>query len=221
MSMIQVLRAIPPETLGKIKKDPRLTRYILFSDHDPEAVAALENAEYKMNQEDVPALYKIFFKMFPWLRKKIEDDFNKKIKQSVHMIKQKPETKDIDTGEEMDLDKAWHGIHYLLTGKPGVAEPPLGDAIMGGVEIGEDTGYGKPRFLEPQQVKAVADALSKISPDELLQCYDKDELNKEEIYGVGYDEKQDRDYLSNAYREMVDFYQKAALNGRAMLFYLT
>jgi len=42
----------------------------------------------------------------------------------------------------VELDKAWHGIHYLLTGG---AEPNgtlASKVIMGGENIGPDLGYG-------------------------------------------------------------------------------
>ncbi|MGW4155458.1 DUF1877 family protein [Micromonospora chersina] len=45
---------------------------------------------------------------------------------------------------ELDLDKWWHGIHYLLTGTDWQIGEGAGAAILGGAEIGQDGGYGPP-----------------------------------------------------------------------------
>src|SRR5262245_61651019 len=64
----------------------------------------------------------------------------------------------------MDLDKAWHGIHFLLTGSAWDGEEPLCFLVKGGEEIGdEDFGYGPARILSPNQIAAWADSLSAIS----------------------------------------------------------
>ncbi len=44
----------------------------------------------------------------------------------------------------LDLDKMWHGAHWILTGTAWDAAGPLGQVILGGEEIGEDGGYGPP-----------------------------------------------------------------------------
>src|SRR5713101_847513 len=56
--------------------------------------------------------------------------------------------------------KAWHGVHYLLCGdiEPGSAIPS--QAVMGGVELGEDLGYGPARYFETGKVNQIAQALS-------------------------------------------------------------
>ncbi|HLN65323.1 MAG TPA: DUF1877 family protein, partial [Symbiobacteriaceae bacterium] len=49
-----------------------------------------------------------------------------------------------------DVDKAWHGIHFLLNGDPWEGEGPLYDAVLGGDAIGETDGdYGPTRCLTP------------------------------------------------------------------------
>src|SRR5262249_19169224 len=69
---------------------------------------------------------------------------------------------------QVDLEKAWHGIHFLLTGSAWDGEEPLCYLVTGGEQIGEeDVGYGPARALKPQQVAAWASALSAVSVDEL------------------------------------------------------
>lgn len=41
------------------------------------------------------------------------------------------------------MDKAWHGIHYLLTGTAWEGDPPLNFLVTGGREVGtEEIGIG-------------------------------------------------------------------------------
>ena len=61
----------------------------------------------------------------------------------------------------LSLDKAWHGVHYLLTGAVEPDGTLLGQAVLGGTEVGEDfTGYGPARLFEPDVVAALATALA-------------------------------------------------------------
>src|SRR5262245_17894050 len=54
----------------------------------------------------------------------------------------------------LDIGKAWHGIHFLLTGSTWHGDPPLSWVVMGGVPIGPDIfGYGPVRYLLPEQVE--------------------------------------------------------------------
>jgi len=45
----------------------------------------------------------------------------------------------------MDVDKAWHGTHYLLTGDAWGGQPPLANVVLGGAEIGDDHVYRRHR----------------------------------------------------------------------------
>src|SRR5690242_18007628 len=61
------------------------------------------------------------------------------------------EAEDFDAGDGDELaylDKAWQGIHYLLTGTAWGGEPPWNTLLAGGTELpgaGEEWGYGPPR----------------------------------------------------------------------------
>lgn len=59
-------------------------------------------------------------------------------------------------GDEIDLDKAWNGIHYLQTGAALEGDPPLNFILFGGVEIGfEDVGYGAARALRVRKLPSL------------------------------------------------------------------
>lgn len=92
----------------------------------------------------------------------------------------------IDEEEEsdafLDLDKMWHGVHWILTGTAWDAEGPLGQVILGGEEIGEDGGYGPARLLTPEQVSDVAAALRAVSADELRARFDPAAMSAAGVY---------------------------------------
>lgn len=130
---------------------------------------------------------------------------------------------DNDEGEPentVDVDKAWHGIHYVLNGTSGEAEGPLGQAVLGGEVIGEDQGMGPARYLTPQQVKDIAAALDALSMDEFKARYKPIEMTAAEIYPEIIWERDDEDaldYLIENYQVMVSFYRDAAARGDGVI----
>src|SRR5687767_190483 len=93
-----------------------------------------------------------------------------------------------DLGERISIDKAWHGLHFLLTGS---AEPTTGDAslvVMGGAEIGDDGGYGPARYLEVNEVRRVSAALQALSVADLQGRYDAAAMEAMDIYPGGWDD---------------------------------
>ena len=63
-------------------------------------------------------------------------------------------------GTSISIEKAWHGLHYLLCGEVEPGSRPLSQAILGGAEVGEDMGYGPARYFTLTQVAGIADELN-------------------------------------------------------------
>ncbi len=120
--------------------------------------------------------------------------------------------------EELNLDKSWHGIHFLLTGKTDEAPPPLGNAILGGTEIGEDLGYGPARYLTPDQVREAAQALSAITSEDFARRFDPQTIRQAGVYALENDAT--ADYCVQYFEKLVAYYRDAAAKGNAMLLYL-
>lgn len=78
------------------------------------------------------------------------------------LVWREDERSDQPSTDWVDLDKAWHGVHFLLTGSAYDVTGTLGAAVMGGRPVGEDDGYGPPRLLEQPEVAEVAEALSNL-----------------------------------------------------------
>src|SRR6186713_1857068 len=70
-------------------------------------------------------------------------------------------------GQRCDIHKAWHAIHYILTGTADGGEAPDCFLLDGGTTLGppgdDDDGYGPPRLLRPEQVRAFNEVLQPIS----------------------------------------------------------
>jgi Domain of unknown function (DUF1877) len=117
------------------------------------------------------------------------------------------------------LEKSWHVLHYLLTGKTEEAPPPLGNAILGGQEIGEDRDYGRVRCLIPKQVREVAAALAKISKDDLVRRVDLRNMTAAKVIYPCRDQSE-VELAQHYYEHMARYYADAAANGNAMLLYI-
>jgi hypothetical protein len=110
----------------------------------------------------------------------------------------------------IDLDKSWHGIHFLLTGSAEEGEEPLCYLVKGGEEIGYgDIDFGPPRALRPNQIAGWANALSAISTDDLRKRYDAKAMMEVEIYPTIWDRVTEEDgypkYLLENYEGLRSF----------------
>jgi hypothetical protein len=123
------------------------------------------------------------------------------------------------TEEGLSLEKSWHVIHYLLTGKIDEAPPPLGNAVLGGEEIGEERDYGPVRFLTPQEVREVAEALASISKDDLLRRFDIESMRSAQvIYPIR--STSEGELAQHYFERMSHYYADAAASGDAMLLWI-
>ena len=124
--------------------------------------------------------------------------------------------------ERVDLDKAWHGIHYLLTGTVWEIGDGLGAAILGGEPLEERGGY-PPRLLDPETVRTVAQALAAVDVDMLRARYDPAAMTAAAIYPDIWDEGDEAfdTYLAPHFLALRRFYQAAAADGQAALIVIT
>ncbi len=117
------------------------------------------------------------------------------------------------------LEKAWHGLHFLLTGSAGESGVPLGFLLEGGQEVGEDDGYGAPRLFQPGEVQQINAALAPISDDELWGRFDPELMEAEDIYPCIWDEKEEelRDEYLTYFHELKKVVAQAAEGGMGLL----
>jgi hypothetical protein len=118
----------------------------------------------------------------------------------------------------------WHALHFLLTGnselKPQPSPPaPLWKVVCGGTETPWPCSCGHVRFLTPSEVRAVADALTKISVQELRSRFSVASFNAAQIPHAGRARwtEEDAESLFEIYPRVVRFFQSAARDADIIL----
>lgn len=127
---------------------------------------------------------------------------------------------------ELDLDEAWHGIHFLLTGTAVEGQAPLDFLERGGREVGEvDLGYGPARCFDSAQVRAIAQALAPIEASTLRARFDPERMRMLEIYPDIWDgqqgEKDPLGYVLSYYAELKAFLARVSALGHGMVLVLS
>ena len=128
-----------------------------------------------------------------------------------------PENKDY-----LDVDKAWQGIHFLLTDSAWEGSGPLAFILHGGREIDQDLGYGPPHGFSSAEVKEIAGALDPIQPDALFAKADQAKFNAEDIYPSIWDESKEEciGYVTDSFAALKKFIQETAAANRALVTYI-
>jgi hypothetical protein len=200
MGMILGLVSAPDEQLQRVIADPPLVWRLLAPD-DPEAYA-LARAE-----ADRPSfLGRIFGK--------------------------KPAsggggpTLDVEGSIHTDLDKAWHGIHYLLTGTAWDGSAPLDFLVAGGRVLSRiDAGYGPPRVFLASETLGIHRALGDLSDSVLRDRFRPAEMMKLEIYPEIWDRPPEEDdtsgYLMEYLGVLRGFLSQATGEKQGMVVYLS
>jgi len=89
----------------------------------------------------------------------------------------------VNEGMRCDLDKSWHGIHYLLTGSAWESSPPLDFLVDGGRQVGRiDSEHGPLRAFRAKEVQPIYESLSSIGPYELRKRFNARDMTAKEIY---------------------------------------
>src|SRR4051794_929677 len=125
--------------------------------------------------------------------------------------------------DECSLYKWWHVMHFLLNGEPWGGDPPWRWAVFGDRELGTvDLGYGPALYLLPAQVAEVAEALSQLPVDEVMENYDVAAMQEAELYCCPEEgDEAARAETCRNYKELVAFYQRTAKEGRGVVAWLS
>ena len=226
MSMMGEFRELTPEALGQLKNDPALVGGVVSADFRTATAAASSGMDAILaaappKQRDM--LKQMLAAMSPEQRVKMEKEAGKAAVAMQSALASTPPATSAPPaglGVHISLEKAWHGVHFLLCGTAGDAPAPFGQAVLGGTPLGQDLGYGPARFLEAGDVAAVATALSSIDRVSLATSYDGAALQAADVYPGGWDDPENREWLLRAFDELRDFYAAVASRGNAVLIYL-
>jgi hypothetical protein len=111
-----------------------------------------------------------------------------------------------------DLDQMWDVLDALLGADPASVASA---AVTGGARFGEDQGYGPPRTLRPDEVAAIAAALSSLTIAEMRNRFTTVDLT-DRYHGenCGFDE------VYRAFQNLQTCYSESAAAGHAMALYM-
>jgi hypothetical protein len=120
----------------------------------------------------------------------------------------------------VSLEKAWHGLHYLLTGSAFEGPPTLGFILQGGQPLGdEDPEEATTRIFAPEEVAQIHAALSSISDDDLWSRFNPEEMTEQGVYPEIWDEDEEdlRDEYLTYFQELKKFLAAAAKDRQSIL----
>jgi hypothetical protein len=120
---------------------------------------------------------------------------------------------------DLDLDKSWHVVHYLLTGTAWEITEGAGEAVLGGSEIGPDGGYGPARLLDPAAVRRIVAGLDAVDPAALRVRFDPAAMVAADLYpsALTLAPQDVEPFLAPQLAELRRFYGAAAAAGQAVL----
>ncbi len=133
-------------------------------------------------------------------------------------------TGDVEGEAAISLEKAWHGLHFLLAGDPWGGDGPRAFLLSGGTEVGEDLGYGPARLFDKNEVQEIAQELKNLTADELWEGFDPEAMAQAELYGAGWEDEAEEDlreeYLGY-YEVLKAFVLRTAKEGKAIRITMT
>ena len=131
MSMMGMFRGVRPRVLDAFNQDPSIARLLISYSQSPV-------------KEFVPDP-SFLANMPPELRAAVEASAAKQSgltgpagTERLAAAGLEPD----DLSDPFSIDKAWHGVHFILANTVYEPTAPPGDAVLGGTPVGDDLGYG-------------------------------------------------------------------------------
>lgn len=131
---------------------------------------------------------------------------------------------DIEDANLTDIDKAWEGILFLLTGQSlAEADHPLAAVLFSGqlIDENQDLGYGPAQYNTPEQVSKLNELISLLTVKELRQKFDPNMMTAEGIYPEIWDEGEEAFvYLIENFICVQLVYAEAVSKGEAIITFI-
>ena len=123
---------------------------------------------------------------------------------------------DVDPERVLDIEKAWHGLHFLLTGTADEGDEPACFIVRGGEPL-DDEGYA--RALGRDAVARFARFLESLSRTELAARFDAERMTELDIYPGIWERHEESpvDWLLHAYDDVREFIVRAAGAGDCVI----
>lgn len=123
-----------------------------------------------------------------------------------------------------DIDKAWDGIIFLLTGKNFMqSDGPVMKAFFSDqlVDEAQDLGYGPAHYVTPQQVEEINVLFQATKEENLRVAFDPQKMMEAEVYPHIWDKDEELfDYILEYFDVLKERYAQAAAAGDAMITFM-
>lgn len=124
----------------------------------------------------------------------------------------------------VDIDKAWAGILFLLTGQNiDSLNHPLAKVFFNDkvIDADQDMGYGPANYLTPAEVSEINNQISKISTQDFKKNFDAKKMEELEVYPTIWDEGDEAFvFLSEYFKTLQKAYSDAAQNNQAIITFI-
>jgi hypothetical protein len=130
-----------------------------------------------------------------------------------------------EEGDEIDLDKSWHLMHFLLTGSADSTDGPESFIVGDWPSIGEvEIGWGKAWAIDSAGIRRFDQVLKGVDEAALFARFDTGEMTEQDVYlGDAFegDEKTGCEYVLEYLFILRTFVDEAARRGSGAIGYLT
>ena len=126
-----------------------------------------------------------------------------------------------DRVDIIDFDKAWHALHFMLTGGADNTEDPLGVIAQDEEKFGADeNGFGGFAVISPERMKAFDLALKELDDQTLASRYDPVATDANDIYMADVfadDGDEAFEYVTQGVPDLRQFASRCAQSGDGAL----
>jgi hypothetical protein len=145
----------------------------------------------------------------------------------LHSQETKEKLFDEPLAENLDLDKSWAVLRFLLL-KAGVqagrSEDDWSIELLYGEIIGEPADYAGPHLRDIEETQAFAAFIEPLTVEQLMPLFDAEEMWEEDVYLVEEDTLEDegalgelREYAAENYAALREYILKAAASRCGLL----
>ncbi|EFH05982.1 hypothetical protein HMPREF0220_3016 [Clostridioides difficile NAP08] len=131
---------------------------------------------------------------------------------------------DSNENSTINIDKAWHAIHFTLTGCPfgGDEDNIFSKLVLSGNILMEIDGEFPVMLITANDVKKLSKAMNSLEEQEFRKRFNINEMLENNIYPVMNDESED-DFFEYVWANLIElkrFIQEASDDGQAVIFFI-
>lgn len=122
---------------------------------------------------------------------------------------------------DLDIDKSWQLLHFILCGEIGGGEPPLGHVVPLNDSIIDNDSLGT-FYLTASEVEEAYLAIKDLSASDFNNMFNFQDLMDEQLYPLVEDDDPNEilEYTYNYFLEIQKLYKQAVSNKQCAIFFI-